>query len=531
MTSETQVDEAFELISGLIMEDGDRWGDIATDWQVEHVLAVLRGDWLWFFLNLPRGASKTTDLAAIVLAFLLVLLRDGGRAYGFARDRDQAKLLVKEIDGFVRRTPNLDRLVQVSMLTATAVETGAVFEAQEADAASAHGLRAELFIVDEIARWPDSENARGVWAAILGSVMKRADARLVVISAASTLSHWSYTDVLQVARADPAWFVRELSGPTPWLNPARLESLRALLGDAEFDRQVLNRWTELDTVATTREAVEACRRESGALEPVSGRYYVHGVDLSMTNDYTVVATCHREDRDGAEVIVVDRVRTWKPSRANPIDQDEVEAYVLTTARRYRGRVNIDIYQAAGIHQALRKQGIAASEKAEMTAGANSKRALALNRLLQDRRLEIPGDDPELVDELATLAFKETTPGVYRMESTRSGQGHHDRATAISFAALDLLERGAGPQLVVFDDEPVRDPLNRPEDLLADHGVFASATLGVAQINGEPVDVEELPVGGQPSPFAPSGSGAAAEVLPPGAQRSPWAPPPPGGGAA
>jgi len=519
VTSRAKVREALEFIQSLIMEDGERWGDLALDWQVEDVLAILRGDLLWFLLNRPRGSSKTTDLGALVLAFLVVLLGAGGRAFGFARDRDQAKLLVNEIEGFVRRTPKLNTIVKVNQLTVTNIETAAVFEAQAADAASAHGLRGELFVVDELARWPETDNARGVWDAVLGSVVKRPDARLVVITAASTLNHWSYTDVLQKVRGDREWHLREQAGPTPWLSPRKLESLRKLLGDAEYERQVLNRWTALDTVPVTREAVEACCREAGALEPQRDRFYVHGVDLSMVSDYTVVATLHREERDGVVVIVVDRLRVWKPTRANPLDNEEVTAYMLTTARRYRGKVMMDIYQGATLHEQLRKQGIAAAEKAEMTPGANNKRALALNRLLQERRLEIPGDNPELVEELASLAFTETTPGVYRMSTVRGGQGHHDRASAISFAALELLDRAGGPRLVLDDDDSVGIVL--PEAQLEQYGPIALAQHASRFAGLGDGDVDANVIGGQPSPFVVGPVGPAVEELPSGGQRSPF----------
>jgi hypothetical protein len=74
-------------------------------------------------------------------------------------------------------------------------------------------------------------------------------------------------------------------------------------------------------------------------------------------------------------------------------------------------------------------------------------ASTLHLLLRNRRLALP-DDPELLEELANVRLRETSPGVLRMDHDPSR--HDDRAIALALAAHRLLERapageaGVGP---------------------------------------------------------------------------------------
>ena len=62
---------ARDTLSALRIESGERWIDAAEPFQLEDALAVLEGEAPFHFLTRARGASKTTDLAAVALALLL----------------------------------------------------------------------------------------------------------------------------------------------------------------------------------------------------------------------------------------------------------------------------------------------------------------------------------------------------------------------------------------------------------------------------------------------------------------------------
>src|SRR5207249_3043647 len=61
----------------------------------------------------------------------------------------------------------------------------------------------------------------------------------------------------------------------------------------------------------------------------------------------------------------------------------------------------------------------------------------LHALIRDRALALP-DDPELIDELANVRLRETSPGVFRID--HDPDKHDDRAIALSLAAQHLIER-------------------------------------------------------------------------------------------
>ena len=89
---------AIAALYGCVVDDqGRRWGEIATDRQREDAEALLDPTGPRFsYYTRPRGGSKTTDLAAVLAVSLMFLSRPSDRAFAFASDRDQARLLHAE---------------------------------------------------------------------------------------------------------------------------------------------------------------------------------------------------------------------------------------------------------------------------------------------------------------------------------------------------------------------------------------------------------------------------------------------------
>ncbi len=117
---------ALDLLAGLVLDDGRRWGDAAEPWQWADARAVLEGPQRLAYITRPRGASKTTDLAGIGIAALVEQLPPASRSYAVAADRDQAALLVDAMAGFVTRTPGLP--LKVDAWKATATRSSATLE-------------------------------------------------------------------------------------------------------------------------------------------------------------------------------------------------------------------------------------------------------------------------------------------------------------------------------------------------------------------------------------------------------------------
>ena len=148
--------DPLDLLSGLVLESDDRWGSVATDWQLADAAAIFdRSGPRWHYLTRPRGGSKSTDAAGVALCWLATEAPAGARGYVVAVDSDQAALDVDAASGLVDRTPGLG--VDVQALKAVG-RSGASVEVLSADGASAYGLRPHLMIVEELGAWPS--NAR-----------------------------------------------------------------------------------------------------------------------------------------------------------------------------------------------------------------------------------------------------------------------------------------------------------------------------------------------------------------------------------
>ena len=91
-------------------------------------------------------------------------------------------------------------------------EITSTLEVLPSDEPSAYGLRPWALFADELAQWPDSQNARGVWAACVSALPKVEGSRLVVLTSAGSPSHWAHR-VLDQAKRSTQWRVSETPGP------------------------------------------------------------------------------------------------------------------------------------------------------------------------------------------------------------------------------------------------------------------------------------------------------------------------------
>jgi phage terminase large subunit-like protein len=420
----------WDVMSALLLESGERWVDKAADFQLRDARAVIEGEQPSNFIGRPRGGSKTTDLGAIGSAW--VLSADGpDRYYAAAADRDQARLLLDSVAGFARRSPELAAGLRVDQWKVTAPSTGATLEILVSDVGSSWGLRPAGIIIDELAWWPDVPSSHLLLDSLLSSAAKMPDCRVAVITSPSSPSHFAYR-LRNHASEDPLWRLSETEGPVPWLALERIEEQRRRLSPAMFERLFMGRWVEADDALVTDELLQAALRHTGPLEARHGVKYVIGLDLGLKRDATAAMVCHKQ----GDEIVLDRKAVWRGSRIRPVKLDDVEAWLGETTRYYNNaEVVADPWQSVGLLQRLKGAGVRAEEFA-FTAASVGKLAGALFNLLRDRRLALPDDDESLIDELAHVRLKETSPGVFRID--HDAGRHDDQAIALALAAHHLL---------------------------------------------------------------------------------------------
>jgi phage terminase large subunit-like protein len=436
------VSAAVDLLAGLVLESGHRWGEVATPWQwadARSILAPGDGDPLLHFLTRPRSGSKTSDLAGMTAAALVEQVPPGGRCYAIAADRDQARLLVDSLAGFVSRTPGLPGAISVDRYTAV-TPAGARLEIIPADAASSYGLRGTLFVVDELTQWPSAN--RDVWVSILSAIPKVPGCRLVTLASAGDPAHWSYA-IRERARVSDAWRLHEVPGPVPWVSESALLEQRALLTDSQYARLHLNKWTASEDRLVSIDGLQAAVTLAGPQDYQPGNLYRIGVDLGLRHDRTAIAICHAERAIGkarTRRVVLDRMIVFAGSKADEVRLGEVEETLLEAWRQFgRPPVRLDPWQGIGLAQRLRSRGVTVQEwsYSPQRYGAI---ASTLYTLLRDGLLDLYPDD-DLMDELANVRLQETLPGLVRVQHDPGR--HEDRCVALGFAAVALLEKPFG----------------------------------------------------------------------------------------
>jgi len=441
MSADTGALDPMALLAGLVLDDeGTSWGEKAEGFQRADASAILTGtapdDPRLHFLTRPRGGSKTTDLAAVLLVVLLTQAPRRSTSHAYARDADQAGLLLDALRALAERT-GLAALLAIGVETVLVKATGARLRVESADAASAFGRIPYFVVCDELAQWPTTRGARTLWEAIVSGLPKRRDSRLVVLTSAGDPAHWS-SRIIDGARLSARWRVSEVPGPLPWADADDLAEQRRLLPESAYARLHLNIWTAAEDRLVSADDLRACVTLGGPLEYDPARRYVIGLDLGLKDDRTVLTVAHAEPRpEGGPLVVLDRLAVLQGNRKQPVQLSDVERLAEQTSRTYgHARIRLDPWQAVGLAQRLRDRGLTVEEWA-FTAQSVGRLGQTLHLLLRDHRLALP-DDRELLDELLTVRLRESAPGVYRLDHD-AGQ-HDDRAVSLGLAALALTER-------------------------------------------------------------------------------------------
>lgn len=482
--------DPLDLLASLVLDTGETWSAAATERQRRDAAAILStapGVPRQHFLTRPRGGSKSTDGAALVLVVLLTQAPADSVSHVYAVDAEQAALVLSKVRGLAERTA-LAPLLDFTSREVRVKANGARLRVEPADAPSAYGHTPFLVVLDEAAAWPETENYRTLRRAIFSGLPKRPDSRLVVLTSAGAPGH-SSARLLASAHRSEFWRVSEWPGPVPWLHPDALAAARENLTDTEYRRDVLNEWAAGDELLTDPDDLAACL--DSARRPLDHDHrhrYVIGVDGAVTGDRYAVVVCHAERPAGSPpVVVLDRLDVFAGSQREPIDLAGVGQHIADLSRLYRASVEADPAHIAETVQRLRRAGVSVSAD-QRTVSNNHAAATNLYRLLRARRMRLP-DDPELSAELLRVRLRESTPGRFRLDAARGhGLGHGDRASALSYAALALVnvEPGGGSVTVPGGRVPTRTTRNARPALPRRLAVQQAARNGPRGLAGGPI---------------------------------------------
>lgn len=433
--------DALDLLLALRMEDGRTWGETATDWQLDDAAAMCgdaeSGPRRHYAVR-ARGGSKTSDAAGVALALMVTEAPKRSRSYLYAADSEQAGELLDALSGYVARTPGLAGAVVMGATSLQVKATGATLSVESSDSASAWSKRPWLVVVDELTSWPATRNYTSLWTAIVSSLPKRKDSRLIVLSMAGSPTHFA-AGIWQLAKTSADWRASNIPGPCSWWTAADVESTRASLTPAEFRRFILAEWVETDEALSSAEDVAACVRAGDAvLPPQPGVTYVAALDVGTRRDLSALAVAHVENTAAGRVVIVDRVISWRPTGgiSGRVDLADVEDTVARVCKQYSAKLRFDRSQAEQATQNLARRGVRVDEFVFSQAGAN-RLAKAMFTALRDRAVQLP-DDPELISELQTARMIETGPGTVKLQNPTGT--HDDLAVAVGMCVVDLLDR-------------------------------------------------------------------------------------------
>lgn len=435
--------DPMDLLRAMVLEDGNRWGDRAAEFQRDDAAAIIAntGGRRHNILR-GRGMSKTTDVAAVALALLLTEAPPRSRSHAYAADGDQATILLDTIRSLAERTGLIGALDFTSR-TVSVKRGGASLTVETADGASAFGLRPWLTVVDELGVWPSTANHRRLWSAIVSAVPKVPGSRLVVIGTAGSPTGVG-ADAWVAAEASPNWRTSKHPGPAPWWDVDDMLEVQDSLTAAEYRRLILCEWAEGDDALTNPDDVEACIRPgSTSLPKRSGVEYVAALDVGTRADLTALVIGHSERRESGRVVVIDRVLYWRPTKQDRVDLAEVEAAALNLCREYGvNHLRFDRMQAEQLTTNLRRASVRTEEYVFSQSSVN-RLARTLYMALRDHALSLP-DDEETRTEFLTTRLIETGPGTVKLDNPPGA--HDDIVTAVGMLLVYFTEQpdyGAG----------------------------------------------------------------------------------------
>jgi phage terminase large subunit-like protein len=157
------------------------------------------------------------------------------------------------------------------------------------------------------------------------------------------------------------------------------------------------------------------------------------VNGGLKADLTAAVICHLDE----DTVVLDRINTWTGTSEHPVQISDVEIWLTQAPTTYHPvTVILDPWQAIGLAQRLKRQRIRVEEY-NFTAASVGRLATTIYALLHEHRFALP-ENQQLLDELANVRLRETTPGVYRMD--HDPDKHDDQAIALALAAYHLITR-------------------------------------------------------------------------------------------
>lgn len=439
-------------------------------------------------VGIPRKNAKTTLIAALGIALLVLDGEPGNLIAVAAKTRGQAGLLLQAAKRLVRgskigQTP-LTNFIEVRKDFLYFPETDSYLRAIAAEAQGQHGLNPGAFIVDE--GHAALETDRELYDTLLSAQGARRDPLGVVITTGGPRPAGPMYDLYRYGkeveaglRNDPRfamiWYepsdpncditdVREWYRSCPALGAFVEEDyyrqkVKAVLdGKAPefmFRRLHLNQWTSAAERWLPWSAVQKC---GGPVEIPDGAEVFLAIDAALSRDTFAVSMVYvaeglMQDENGVlrnTTVAHVKSRAFSAVDGGYIDPEEVKLYVLGIAAQY---TVVDVaYDPAylGLLRAdLEERGLP-MEPFPQDAGRMTRATETFQRLFLDTRVR-HGGDRMLLDQIANIGTKPTERGV-RISKVKSAGGKVDMPVSLAMALDRAFGDELGGDVVLGDDD-------------------------------------------------------------------------------
>jgi len=348
------------------------------------------------------GKSFIVSLVAVFVACFRSFaeyLTTGERAMVLilARDRDQAKVVFRYVQGVIKAIGPLCRMIVAERVDEIELNNGVNIAVKTSDYRAIRGVTVVCVIGDEVAFWdsqgvnPDKE----ILSAIRPAMATIPNAKLLLIStpySKTGVLYGAYKEFYGIDTEDVLIWQADTRTMNPTIPDNTIQ--RELERDPEAARgEWLAEFREDLEAAFADEVLEACVIPGRVELPPSSEitYRAFGDPSGGRHDKFAVAIGHTERN---EVAVVDLLKAWPP----PFDP----SVVVGEACEILGRFNVseirgDRYAGEWPVEAFRKNGVV-YRQAEKT---KSELYLALIPVLCARKVELP-DNKQLLQEFRRL---------------------------------------------------------------------------------------------------------------------------------
>jgi hypothetical protein len=296
-------------------------------------------------------------------------------------------------------------------------------------------------ICTEIGHWAGIDgsplDAKEVVDAISPAIAQFPEGRLFLLSTPK-LAHGYFHEIVRRAEGGRQFpRLAAFHATTRQMNP----TLPASFFEAEraadpivFAREYEAEFMAAISAVLDSELVLAAVADRRDLAPQPGVRFLIALDPAWTGDTFTAIVGHREHSGR---VVVDAVRGWRGSRAQPVLIEPTLDEIAGLATIYnRSSVITDQGTAQPILQGLRRRGISVREQ-PWTADSKVEAASAVRQALYAGNLELPYHR-ELVAELLSLEQRPLPSGKPRIAAP--GRQHDDYATALMALVSDLARR-------------------------------------------------------------------------------------------